>query len=487
MSFIFSVIGDSNIKRHLNPVSCRDRPMMSGAQVIPCGRVITLAESLKSVRAESNVVILSCVTNFLTGVKDSSGHVSVLIEPILSDCLELIRSACLEREETIYLLCPPMYRTRPLWYREALPEVLQKFSEVSMRSKPPNLLLMPSFPTPSYESDGIHLTAYSGLEFVLHLFDSAIDIMSSVSLDQDAKNSRSNESTRVLEDRMVALEQDHRRLSREFESKSVIDAELACFHENLRNEDWFVIQGLKRLPDLSGKEWQNRALQDVKSVLGLFLEQEYPLVYVQNVTGQGKDAIVTYQVRMASTDHAKLVRGKFSAFFANGKNTLPPALKGISIRNRISKATPTRISLLRLFGTRYEDAHPGSSFKVLGFDPRPLLKIFTSPEDNERKVLTYNYVEAICSLPSDFSDEELEPILKKISPKLKGKLRQLFGVINDDMIRHKHTAPGPSGSASGSGSGTGSSSRPSSGKNHRKRSATKSPSETNKSKKSSKS
>ena len=61
--------------------------------------------------------------------------------------------------------------------------------------------------------------------------------MASISLDQGAMNCKSTESTRVLEDRMVALEQDHRRLSREFESKSVIDAELACFHENVRFED----------------------------------------------------------------------------------------------------------------------------------------------------------------------------------------------------------------------------------------------------------
>ena len=237
MSFIFSVVGDSNIKRHLNPVSCRDRPMMSGAQVIPCGRMITLAESLKSIRVESNVCILFCVTNLITSVMDASGTISVLVEPIFSEFLEMVKVACVERSDSIFLVCPPMYRTRPLWYREALPEILQKFSEVMMRSKPPNMHLMPSFPTPSYEPDGIHLTAYSGLEFVLHLFDSAVDLMSSVALDQGAKNSRSSESARLLEDRMVAIEQDHRRLSREFESKSIVDSELSCFQENLRYED----------------------------------------------------------------------------------------------------------------------------------------------------------------------------------------------------------------------------------------------------------
>ena len=486
MSFIFSVVGDSNIKRHLNPVSCRDRPMMSGAQVIPCGRMITLAESLKSIRVESNVCILSCVTNLITGVKDASGTISVVVEPIFSEFLEMVKVACVERSDSIFMVCPPMYRTRPLWYREALPEILQKFSEVMMRSKPPNMHLMPSFPTPSYEPDGIHLTAYSGLEFVLHLFDSAVDLMSSVALDQGAKNSRSSESTRLLEDRMVAIEQDHRRLSREFESKSIVDSELSCFQENLRYEDHFVIQGLGRLPDLSGKEWQIRAIQDVKIALGLFLDQEFPVVYVQNVTGKGKDSIVTYQVRMSCVDHAKEVRGKFSGFFAGGTNTLPPALKGVSIRNRVSKATSTRITLLRLFGSRYVESHPGSSFKVLGFEPRPLLKLFPAPDSDEKRVLTYNYIEALRSLPTDFPNEDLEPIASRVSPKLKGRLRQVFGILNDDMVRNhpheqKSAGSGPSGSGSGKGSGKGSGNA---GKKSLKRSAKSlSPSEASKAKK----
>ena len=434
MSFRFSIVGDSNIQRHMSPLNCRDRPLMSGAQVIPCGRLVILAESLRSVKAESNVCVLACVTNFLTRSLGVSATVGVHVEPILKECLETIRAACLEQSDAVFLLCPPMYRSTPGWYRDAMPEVLQKFSEV-MKMKPPNLLLMPSFPTPSYEADGVHLTAYSGLEYVIHLFDSAVDLLSSVSLDQDGRNSKTCETTRVLEDRMVALEQDHRRLNREFESKSVIDSELACYHENIRFEDHFVIQGLARLPELSPKEWQVRALQDVKIALGLFIDTELPILYVQNVTGIGKNATVTYQVRMSCVDHSKQIRTKFSGFFLGGKNTLPPALKGVSIRNRISKATSVRISLLRLIGQRHVDANPGSNFKVLGYVSRPLLKIFPAANSKDQRVRTYNYIEAIKNLPNEFQEPELEEILRKISPKLKGKLRQTFGIINDDMLR----------------------------------------------------
>ena len=448
MAYRFSIVGDSNIQRHMSPLNCRDRPLMSGAQLVPCGRLVVLAESLKSVRAESNVCVLACVTNFITRAVDVSATVGVHVEPILKECLEVIRVACLERADAVFLLCPPMYRTAPAWYRDAMPEVLQKFSDV-MKTRPTNLLLMPSFPTPSFEADGVHLTAYSGLEYVIHLFDSAVELLGSAALDQDGRNVKTCESTRVLEDRMVALEQDHRRLNREFESKSVIDAELACFHENIRYEDHFVIRGLTRLPDLTPKEWQIRAMQDVKIALGLFLDTEFPIQYVQNVTGIGKSAVVTYQVRMSCVEHSKILRTKFSGFFAGGKNTLPPALKGVSIRNRVSKATPVRMSLMRLFGERHQASNPGSTFKVLGYDPRPLLKLFPAPNAKDQRVRTYNYIEAIKNLPSDFSEPELADILKGISPKLKGKLRQTFGIINDDMLRRATRGKGKPEAAGG--------------------------------------
>ena len=126
---------------------------MSGAQIIPCGRMVTFAEALKSVREDSNVCLLSCITNFITGARSISSTVGVHVEPILAECFEMIRSSCSEREDVVFLLCPPMYRTTPVWYRDAMPEVLRKFSEVFTKSKPPNLQLMPSFPTPSYETD----------------------------------------------------------------------------------------------------------------------------------------------------------------------------------------------------------------------------------------------------------------------------------------------------------------------------------------------
>ena len=456
--------------------------MMSGAQLLPCGKLQVLAETLKAVRKESNICMLSCLTNFLTRAEGSS-QASLRVEPVLMESFQIISEASIARTDVHFLLCPPMYRTGPYWYREGMAGILTKFSDVmKVSSRPPNFHLMPSFPTPSFEADGVHLTAYSGLEFMLHLFDSAIDLVGSLELTTDDKSARNVESTRVLEDRVMALEQDHRRLSREVESKTLVDCELACFQENIRNEDCIVVSGLGRISSkLSPKDWQVKAMQDVRIVLSLLMGEEIPIVYVKNSTGSGKDAITTYVVKLANIQVSKEVRNRFAKFFTGGGDTRPPALKAISVRNCVTPATQVRISLLKLLGGRYVESNPGSRFLVFGYEPRPILKLFPAQDAADKRIQIYNYVDAVRTLPVNFSKAELDPILQKISSKLRGGLRQTFGVISDDMLPfksrpkksdHKGDQGEGSGANAGSGSGSGTSSR---GGRHHKRGASSSP------------
>ena len=120
MSRVFTVIGDSNIRRHMSLSNCRDRPSMTGAQVLFCGHLDTLAEQLRGVRYESTVCLLSCITNFMTSLPstESSSSVGLRVEPVLVDVREAVFSACEERPEMYFMLSPPMYRTTPQWYSE---------------------------------------------------------------------------------------------------------------------------------------------------------------------------------------------------------------------------------------------------------------------------------------------------------------------------------------------------------------------------------
>ena len=157
---------------------------MSGSQQIPCGRIEVLTEALSTVREESTVLVLACVTNLLTSTSDESSSVSLRVEPVLQEFLSKILQFGSDSPDVHILICPPMYRRQPLWYREGLPEILTKFSAIM--SPVPRVQLMPSFPTPSFENEGVHLTPYSGLEYVLHLFDSANAMFSKLHVEQQA-------------------------------------------------------------------------------------------------------------------------------------------------------------------------------------------------------------------------------------------------------------------------------------------------------------
>ena len=461
-SHVFSLIGDSNVKRHMNPMNCRDRPMMSSCQVLPCGRLSALAETLKSIRQETSVAIIACLTNFLTASEEAGSSVCFRIDPVLREALSVINEAAVSLPDLCFVVSPPMYRTTPIWYRDSLPEVLTKFSEV-FKGRSVNVHLMSSFATPVLEPDGVHLTAYSGLEFVLHLFDNASALVKSLTSSLDEVSIATIESTRVLEDRMMAIEQDHRRLNVSVESKTAEDAELFDFQQNIRFENCFTISGLQRHPEgLSPKEWQDRVKRDVQGALTALMGREYPIVVVLNSTSKRKDAPATYHVQLQSVEASAEIRTKFGTFFLGSVDKRPEAVKGFSIQNRVTPATSVRIAILKVFGQRYTASNPGSKFKVIGYETRPLLKITPAQDATDRRVQSYNFCEAIKVLPSNFTPEEIDQIMKKVSPKLHGKLRPLFSVISDDMVKRgskkSSKESGNSGRSSGSGVNSSSSS-----------------------------
>jgi len=331
-----------------------------------------------------------------------------------------------------------MYRRSPLWYRDGLPEILKKFSSMMSSSRPNNLLLLPSFPSPEFDADGVHLTPFSGLEFIFHLFDSckkALDVRSKTS--EECLPS-SSEAIRVLEDRMMATEQDHRRLNSCFEAKVAVDAELADFQENVRNEVFFVVTGLPRIPsDIQGKEWQFRAVSDVKALIAKLLGKELPVVVVQNITGRGHDAPTSYHVRMEFAAHSQEIRSKFGSFFIGGTDRRPPHLAQVSISNRITPGTQVRLSVLRLLAKRYETSNPGAKTKVIGFESRPIIRLTPPPDSSDKRVRTFTYMEAIKNLPTCFSKAEVKPILEKIDSQFRGRLRSVFVVLSDDDYEGK--------------------------------------------------
>ena len=437
----FSILGDSNVKRHLNPVNCRDRPLMSGSQLLPCGHLAVLAETLRAIREESNVVVVSCLTNFLTQ-SEEAGSVTFRIDPVLREAHQVICDFAVNHAEVSFIVAPPMYRLVPLWYRDGMPEVLIKFSE-TFRDKPPNVHLMQSFATPDLEGDGVHLTAYSGMEFMLHLFDASRALLENSQLPQDEVTNLVSEQARALEDRVVSLEQDHRRLNKSVEKKSAQDAELADFQENIRNESWIVVRGLAKLPEgLGSKEWQERAVKDVQGALISLMGGERKIIVVVNKTSRRKDAETRYHVQMGSLGDSKEIRDKFGAFFiGGGGDKRPKSLKKISISNLVTPATSVRVAIMKVLGDRYLASNAGSRAQVIKYESRPLLKLTPPSSASDRRVKTFNFIDAIKNLKTNFSKSELETIAKSVGEGLYGNLRSLFSVISDDDIKKRSPKP----------------------------------------------
>ena len=166
-SRVFLIVGDSNVRNFINKTSCRANPLLKSAQVLSCGSLEILRSSLEEVQEASNVLVMSCVTNFLASAEGPTS-VSRRVDPVLQDFRTALVEACSKNPSKSYTIAPPMYRSHPVWYCEGLPEILTLFSQVLTSDGPQNLYLLPSFATPEFEDNGVHLTSYSGLEYIMH-------------------------------------------------------------------------------------------------------------------------------------------------------------------------------------------------------------------------------------------------------------------------------------------------------------------------------
>ena len=216
-----------------------------------------------------------------------------------------------------------------------------------------------------------------------------------------------------------------------------------------------MVAGLPKISgDLVGKAWQDEAVKDVSEFIVLLMGRALPIVFVKNSTARRQDAEVTYSVQMASVENSRAIRRKFGSYFLTGVDKRPTPLKPFSVKNFVTPATRIRISVMKLIGKRYRESNPGSKVKVIGYQPRPMIKIVPSSSSSDRRVMFFNYVEAVRKLPCSFASADIDPIVRRISQDLLGQIRSIFVVITDDMYRQvvRNRAPG-AGNAEHAGSG----------------------------------
>ena len=305
-------------------------------------------------------------------------------------------------------------------------------------NQPANLFLIPSFISQDLSPDGVHLTAVSGLHYLLHLFDQSEAILALDPREPELKLVKVQESVRQHDDRLSYLESRHGGLHESVCLKTAIDHEFKDWMTNRSEENWLTIIGLPRLGQMTPREWQNAVRKQVASFIKEFLNinrvrLDYSVEHVTNpVKGRtaGKSVL---NVRMNSVHTSERIRDVWSGFFRRANPApLPGNYKGISVRNTVTLATRIRIRILQQFANNYVASNPGGSAKVRGYESRPLLTTIPprgSPSPYQR---TFNFIQACTTLPAMFSDDGLAQIFQIVGTHFKSELRSVFIVLRDD-------------------------------------------------------
>ena len=370
-------------------------------------------------------------------------------------------------------IVPPLYRHQPAWYHRNLALVATRFSQALSSTPPLNLHLLPSFTSQDLCPDGVFLTLVSGLHYVLHVFDQTSQQLELLQSDSTAQLVHVQESVRHHDDRISYLECRHDRLSVSHDTKLAADAEFRDWMINRSEESWLTIQGLPRLGQKGRREWQDAAKKQVNDLFRLTLKLnkvhlDYKVIVVSNPMRFRTSGVPVLNVKLCSIEASETIRELYSGFFRRDRPVpLPAHLKGVSVRNKVTKETRVRISILQQLGANFVSRNPGSTIKVRGYDPRPTLLVVqpaSSGSDGSSVPSTkmYNFIEAVTSLPSTLSDDNLSRIFGVIGASYPGQLRNLFVIISDDdrercqgLVRRRAAPPAtPAVSFAATASGT---------------------------------
>ena len=438
MSRLVSIIGDANIRRNMTGLNIASRDAMKTSQVLACDDLNSLDGALSQVRSESTVCIIAAVTDMLLAA-DDTGTISSSIESVLRTFKSKIIPLCVARPNLLVAVVPPLYRNRPFWYQKNLPQISGLFSAILTNDHPANFRLLPSFCSQETLPDGVYLTPVSGLHYVLHVFDQAEVLVESLTRTSDAQMYHVQELGRQHDDRIVFLEQRHGHLDERFDLKVARDAEFNDYMLNRAEEDFVTIIGSKRIPGETPREWQIAAKRQMNEIFKLILKSnrvhlDYTVVYVGNPLRYRKQGKTVYNVRLNSAEVARRFRDLFSGYFRHHSPLpLPAILKGVSLRNKITLETRVRISIMHQLGAQFVESNgPGSSYKVKGFDSRPLLQTFPPSGASGSRPQTFTFVEAATQLPGVFTDDGLVSIHQKIGTRHQGQLQAIFIVLRDD-------------------------------------------------------
>jgi len=68
----YAIVGDSNVRRNVNKTNKRSCPQLASTRVLTCNDFSIFDEVLGQVHDDADVLLLSCITNFITAALEDS-------------------------------------------------------------------------------------------------------------------------------------------------------------------------------------------------------------------------------------------------------------------------------------------------------------------------------------------------------------------------------------------------------------------------------
>ena len=90
---LFTIIGDSNVRRNMTSLNVASRTSMKTAQVLDCANLASLDSCFQEVKAETEVLIVAAVTEFLLS-GGNCGTILSTIDPVLATFASKIINFC---------------------------------------------------------------------------------------------------------------------------------------------------------------------------------------------------------------------------------------------------------------------------------------------------------------------------------------------------------------------------------------------------------
>jgi hypothetical protein len=403
-----------------------------------------------------SLLVTSVLSNFLCDAghsADASTRLDVLNQVVVSH-VQALSAYAQSNLTTRIVIVPPLPRSVPDWFSAYLPGLTSLLvGEVLGLSSPQVTCLAPFIAPGSYfDSDGIHLNAAAGVEFIKYIIsgvDQSFPVVDCIQLPSsspddfttssssefrslaNAVRELTNVTQKFHADALTRREQDNLVFARLKEDR---DYEL-----NKSRENRFTVSGLQLRGDQVPPRDPVQRKEFFRDILQKLVDEACPDVdpkpvvkdvYVNMRHGLGAPFI---EGRMDSVESstafriagAKLAKDEVSSF------------KGLFIANAVTLSTRVRIEILRSLGTILTTGSQEAFVK--GFSSRPVLCVKTkNPElpptaepTSSDPGRNYTFCEAIEKWGHRLGQVSLTKAYRKARPAFNGCLEQYFVVLRE--------------------------------------------------------